>query len=72
MIQPDLKTLLDQSGPVPLRIAGRTLLQQPEGMAFNESVLMAGSRCPERGNDTVIHKDGCDFCTAWGHIGSCG
>ncbi|HEX6706058.1 MAG TPA: adenosylcobalamin-dependent ribonucleoside-diphosphate reductase [Albitalea sp.] len=33
---------------------------------------MAGVRCPECGNATVIHKDGCEFCTACGHIGSCG
>jgi len=33
---------------------------------------MAGRRCPECGNATVIDKDGCDFCTACGHLGSCG
>ena len=33
---------------------------------------MAGSRCPECGNATLIHKDGCLFCTACGHLGACG
>jgi ribonucleoside-diphosphate reductase alpha chain len=33
---------------------------------------MAGARCPECGNATMIQRDGCDFCTACGHIGSCG
>ena len=33
---------------------------------------MAGQRCPECGNATVIHKDGCDFCTACGYVGQCG
>jgi ribonucleoside-diphosphate reductase alpha chain len=33
---------------------------------------MAGARCPECGNFTVIHKDGCEFCTACGYIGACG
>jgi ribonucleoside-diphosphate reductase alpha chain len=33
---------------------------------------MAGTVCPECGNATVIRKDGCDFCTACGHVGSCG
>jgi ribonucleoside-diphosphate reductase alpha chain len=32
----------------------------------------AGSVCPECGNATVIHKDGCDFCTACGYVGQCG
>ncbi len=31
-----------------------------------------GQRCPECGNATVIHKDGCDFCTACGYVGTCG
>ncbi|MDH5339448.1 MAG: adenosylcobalamin-dependent ribonucleoside-diphosphate reductase [Rubrivivax sp.] len=33
---------------------------------------MAGMPCPECGNATVIHKDGCDFCTACGYVGQCG
>jgi ribonucleoside-diphosphate reductase alpha chain len=30
------------------------------------------ARLPECGNATVIHKDGCDFCTACGYVGQCG
>jgi ribonucleoside-diphosphate reductase alpha chain len=33
---------------------------------------MAGRVCLECGNATVIHKDGCDFCTACGDVGQCG
>ena len=33
---------------------------------------MAGRPCPECGNATLIHKDGCDFCTSCGHVGQCG
>jgi ribonucleoside-diphosphate reductase alpha chain len=33
---------------------------------------MAGKLCRECGNRTVIKKDGCDFCTACGALGSCG
>jgi ribonucleoside-diphosphate reductase alpha chain len=32
----------------------------------------AGKPCPECGNATMIHKDGCDFCTACGYVGQCG
>ena len=32
----------------------------------------AGSRCPECGNATLIHRDGCDFCTVCGYVGQCG
>jgi ribonucleoside-diphosphate reductase alpha chain len=33
---------------------------------------LAGRPCPECGNPTLIQKDGCDFCTACGHTGTCG
>jgi ribonucleoside-diphosphate reductase alpha chain len=33
---------------------------------------LAGRKCPECGNRTMIRKDGCDFCTACGHTGACG
>ena len=35
--------------------------------------VKGGKACPDCGSyGTVIRKDGCDFCTACGHIGSCG
>jgi ribonucleoside-diphosphate reductase alpha chain len=34
--------------------------------------LMQGGLCGECGNYTVIKKDGCDFCTACGAVGTCG
>jgi ribonucleoside-diphosphate reductase alpha chain len=33
---------------------------------------MQGALCGECGNYTVIRKDGCDFCSACGAVGSCG
>lgn len=35
-------------------------------------VAMVGKPCNECGNHSVIRKDGCDFCTACGAMGSCG
>lgn len=65
--------VLDEQG-YPLREMG--ILQGPERrgdpVVAVSTAPMAGQRCPECGNDTVIHKDGCDFCTSCGHIGSCG
>jgi ribonucleoside-diphosphate reductase alpha chain len=34
--------------------------------------VQAGALCVECGNQTVIRKDGCDFCTACGAVGACG
>ncbi|MBC5766970.1 LAGLIDADG family homing endonuclease [Ramlibacter albus] len=33
---------------------------------------MAGRKCPECGAHAMIRKDGCDFCTQCGHVGTCG
>jgi ribonucleoside-diphosphate reductase alpha chain len=50
------------------------ILEAPSSKANGVStpIAMAGALCPECGNSTIIHKDGCEFCTACGHIGSCG
>ena len=59
--------ILNEEG-YPLRDMG--VLDTPE--AREASRTMAGKTCPECGNPTVIHKDGCDFCTACGYVGQCG
>jgi ribonucleoside-diphosphate reductase alpha chain len=59
--------VLDERG-YPLREMG--VLESPG--AASRSTLQAGRPCPECGNASVIHKDGCDFCTACGYVGQCG
>ena len=64
--------VLDETGH-PLVDMG--LLQAPDARAVRagEGIApQAGARCPECGNATLIHKDGCDFCTACGYVGQCG
>ena len=36
------------------------------------STVMAGRKCSECGAHAVIRKDGCEYCTQCGHLGSCG
>lgn len=60
--------VLDEQGH-PIQQMG--ILQAPEA-ATTDGRPMAGTPCPECGNPTMIRKDGCEFCTACGHIGSCG
>jgi ribonucleoside-diphosphate reductase alpha chain len=60
--------VLSEAG-YPLRDMG--ILQAPPASP-TDAPPMAGRRCPECGNATMIDKDGCDFCTACGHLGACG
>lgn len=64
--------ILDEAGQ-PLSDMG--LLQTPApklAAAPGALQVQAGKPCPECGNATMIHKDGCDFCTACGYVGQCG
>ncbi len=59
--------ILDEHG-YPTREMG--ILETPREKG--ELKVTQGSLCAECGNMTVIRKDGCDFCTACGAVGSCG
>jgi ribonucleoside-diphosphate reductase alpha chain len=68
--------LLTEEG-FPLTESG--ILSTPQGKPSkvqlrrqSDMQLMAGKKCEECGNRTVIKKDGCDFCTSCGAIGACG
>jgi ribonucleoside-diphosphate reductase alpha chain len=56
----------------PVSEAGILSTPQKRELRQNELQLVAGKKCSECGNRTVIKKDGCDFCTACGAIGACG
>jgi ribonucleoside-diphosphate reductase alpha chain len=59
--------ILDENG-YPTREMG--ILETPQEKGAVK--VQQGALCSECGNYTVIRKDGCDFCTACGAVGSCG
>jgi ribonucleoside-diphosphate reductase alpha chain len=61
--------VLDEDG-FPLGATG--MLEPPAPRATGQLAPQAGRPCPECGNATMIHKDGCDFCTSCGYVGACG
>ncbi|MER2538233.1 MAG: ribonucleoside-diphosphate reductase, adenosylcobalamin-dependent, partial [Azonexus sp.] len=61
--------ILDEKG-FPLQQMG--ILEAPENSSSNKVLPTQGKLCPECGNHTMIRKDGCDFCTACGAVGTCG
>lgn len=46
-------------------------LPESEALA-TDPMVMAGRKCEECGAHAVIRKDGCEYCTACGNLGSCG
>jgi ribonucleoside-diphosphate reductase alpha chain len=48
------------------------LPSQESALATSPLPVMAGKKCGECGAHAVIRKDGCDYCTQCGHMGSCG
>ncbi len=64
--------ILDEDG-FPLVQMG--ILQNPQPATAGAPApapVLRGKHCKECGNDAVIKKDGCDFCTACGAVGACG
>ncbi|GLS16111.1 adenosylcobalamin-dependent ribonucleoside-diphosphate reductase [Hydrogenophaga electricum] len=55
----------------PLALASHATPAAPE-LTGMPSGVMAGKKCPECGAHAMIRKDGCDYCTSCGHLGSCG
>ncbi|KRA13208.1 adenosylcobalamin-dependent ribonucleoside-diphosphate reductase [Acidovorax sp. Root568] len=47
-------------------------LDEPAPLPVAVPQAMAGKKCSECGAHAVIRKDGCDYCTQCGHLGSCG
>ena len=66
--------VLDERG-YPLNEMGVLEIPEDDRMPVHEGAayrVLPGKRCAECGNAAVIHKDGCEFCTACGAIGACG
>ena len=66
--------VLDERG-YPLSEMGVLEIPEDDRMPVREGAayrMLPGKRCGECGNAAVIHKDGCEFCTACGAIGACG
>ncbi|MBG6073251.1 MULTISPECIES: adenosylcobalamin-dependent ribonucleoside-diphosphate reductase [unclassified Polaromonas] len=54
-------------------VAVRMSPAEPVQVASNLAPpVMAGKKCSECGAHAVIRKDGCDYCTQCGHLGTCG
>ena len=58
--------ILDEKG-LPRRAMG--ILESP---SETHVPVIAGAKCPDCGNATLIRKDGCDYCTSCGYVGVCG
>jgi ribonucleoside-diphosphate reductase alpha chain len=66
--------VLDERG-YPVSEMGVLEIPEDDRVAARNGVqtrALHGKRCKECGNAAVIHKDGCEFCTACGAIGACG
>ncbi|HEY9097051.1 MAG TPA: ribonucleoside-diphosphate reductase, adenosylcobalamin-dependent, partial [Hydrogenophaga sp.] len=56
----------------PVAVASATAGNAEPELPGMPTSVMAGKKCPECGAHAMIRKDGCDYCTSCGHLGSCG
>ncbi len=64
-----LQNILARRAQTSTPVQHATAMPELSGMP---SGVMAGKKCPECGAHAMIRKDGCDYCTSCGHLGSCG
>ncbi|TDV26703.1 ribonucleoside-diphosphate reductase class II [Paraburkholderia caballeronis] len=74
--QPMPDEVLDGPAHAAIAMSGEQVLDGPNALppdtTFAAPHAMLGRKCGSCGANAVIRKDGCDFCTACGEIGSCG
>jgi ribonucleoside-diphosphate reductase alpha chain len=63
--------ILDEQG-YPLENAGIVETPSMPARAEEGGRVLAGRKCPECGNKTVVRRSGCDWCTSCNYVGSCG
>lgn len=66
--------ILDEDG-FPLAEMGIVEVEKKKAEVGNEASkkeVISGAECPECNNHTLIKKDGCNYCTSCGYVGSCG
>jgi ribonucleoside-diphosphate reductase alpha chain len=67
-----IQHIIDQrnSMPSPQASSAQAPAQGMEVAAMPPAMM--GKKCSECGAHAMIRKDGCDYCTQCGHMGSCG
>jgi ribonucleoside-diphosphate reductase alpha chain len=63
---------LPVSGPISSASLGSEIEEESEGFQASLTTVMAGKKCPECGAHALIKRDGCEYCTSCGHLGTCG
>ncbi len=78
-----IEQILERRSNVPQIFSAPTAVPQTTNAAAHVSqevahqqdvlqTVMAGKKCPECGAHALIKRDGCEYCTSCGHLGTCG
>ncbi len=67
-----VQNLIAQRGSDNQTVAPGLSAPEPGAAVLAMPPVLAGRKCPECGAHAMIRKDGCDYCTQCGHMGTCG
>jgi ribonucleoside-diphosphate reductase alpha chain len=67
-----IENILAKRGIAEFKASEEFAIGEIEGQKIASGGVMAGKKCPDCGAYATIKKDGCDYCTSCGHLGSCG
>ena len=67
-----IENILAKRGIAEFKAAEDFVIGEIDSQKSTTGSLMAGKKCPDCGAHAMIKKDGCDYCTSCGYVGSCG
>jgi len=65
-----IQHIIDQRNSAPAAAPAAPVVNEADLAAMPPAMM--GKKCSECGAHAMIRKDGCDYCTQCGHMGSCG
>ena len=67
-----IENILAKRGITEFKSSEEFTIGEVDSQKNMSSSLIAGKKCPDCGAHALIKRDGCEYCTNCGFIGSCG
>ena len=67
-----IENILAKRGIDEFKASDEFTIREPDSQKVISSGLITGKKCPDCGAHALIKRDGCEYCTSCGFIGTCG
>ena len=67
-----IENILAKRGIDEFKASDEFTIGEADSQKVSSNGLIAGKKCPDCGAHALIKRDGCEYCTSCGFIGTCG